>query len=154
MRSNEDFSEFMAYSVLSHRNGKKRLSQYFTVLKLRREAKVSQKKSRTYFGDDDEFISLSYITDMNVRHQEEHGAASLTPAPITCLPTWLLGRVLDSLPYPLHRPDELVRALAGLRSTHRCFSHEIVEGAARRRARQHKALVVYALEMQLSLIHI
>ena len=148
MRSNEDFSEFMAYSVLSHRNGKKRLSQYFTVLKLRREAKVSQKKSRTYFGDDDEFISLSYITDMNVRHQEEHGAASLTPAPITCLPTWLLGRVLDSLPYPLHRPDELVRALAGLRSTHRCFSHEIVEGAARRRARQHKALVVYALEMQ------
>ena len=68
-----------------------------------------------------------YITDMNVRHQEEQGAASLTPAPITCLPTWLLGRVLDSLPYPLHRPDELVRALAGLRSTHRCFTHEIVE---------------------------
>ena len=70
-----------------------------------------------------------YITDMNVRHQEEQGAASLTPAPITCLPTWLLGRVLDSLPYPLNRPDELVRALAGLRSTHRCFTHEIVEGA-------------------------
>ena len=85
---------------------------------------------------------------MIVRHQKEDGADPLTPAPLTRLPTCLLERVLDSLPCPLHRPDDLVRTLASLRSTHRCFSHEIVECAAQRRARKHKELVVYALDMQ------